>query len=103
MGRLRRLGILCILAGVCLGLAAGAAAGDLRQVTGKVKDVDLAEQSIVVGSGETDLLIYLDKETSVLVGGKAGGLEDVGVGSVVIVEFYRTGEDMIASEIRTGP
>lgn len=101
MRKLVLVSVVSILTLICLSSVLVAADGT-RQVSGKVKEVDLQERSIVVGSGEADLLIYLDDATSVLVDGNKGNLSDVKVGTVIVVDCVLTGEDIIATTIRTG-
>ncbi len=69
------------------------------KITGKVKDVDLDEQSLVVGASGKDCVIYVEKATQMKQGSDNKSLADIKVGTVVEIKYKKTGDDLIAQSI----
>ncbi len=91
----------CILAAfIILGVCSAYAADKL---TGKVKDVDLDEQSVVVGGPGGDIVVYVESSSKIMKGGKAMSLKDVKVGSVVDLTFVKSGSDNVVQSIVLSP
>ncbi len=74
-------------------------AGDVLSATGKVKDVDLDEKSIVLGTKDGDKIFYLDSSTQIKRGKKNKQLKDVSIGMVLEVKYRKTGDDNIVQAI----
>jgi hypothetical protein len=72
-------------------------------VTGKVKDVDLREQSVIVGGPGGDMAVYVDDRTRISKGGAARSLGRIKVGSIVRIEYRSMGADLIANTISLSP
>lgn len=70
-------------------------AGDVLSATGKVKDVDLNEKSIVLGMEDGDKIFYLDSSSKIKMGKKNKQLKDVGIGMVLEVKYRKSGDDNI--------
>ncbi len=91
----------CILAAfIILGVCSAYAADKL---TGKVKDVDLDEQSVVVGGPGGDIVVYMEGSSKILKGGQAKTLKDIKVGSVIEVNFVKSGADKVVQRIVISP
>ncbi len=94
----------CILSAfIILGLCSVQAADSAQKLTGKVKDVDLDEQSVVVGGPSGDIVVYMESKSRIVMGGKAKSLKDVKVGSVVEVSYIESGADNVVQAIRLSP
>ncbi len=76
-----------------------AAENSSEKITGKVKDVDLDEQSVIVGASGKDSVIYVEKSTQIKQGTENKSLADIKVGIVVEINFKKTGDDLIAQSI----
>ncbi len=74
-------------------------AGDVLSATGKVKDVDLDEKSIVLGTKDGDKIFYLDSSTQIKRGKKNKQLKDVSIGMVLEVKYRKSGDDNIVQAI----
>ena len=72
-------------------------------VTGKVKDVDLREQSVIVGGPGGDMAIYVDKNTRIRQGGAVRSLSHIKVGSIVRIEYRSMADDLVANTISLAP
>ncbi len=94
----------CILSAfIILGLCSAPAADSAQTLTGKVKDVDLDEQSVVVGGPGGDIVVYMESNSKVMMGGQAKSLKDVKVGSVVEVAFVKSGTEKVVQSIILSP
>ncbi len=76
-----------------------ALAGNTLDVTGKVKDVDLDEKSIVVGTEDGDKVFYIEKNSQIKQGGKNKKLKDISIGMVVEIKYQKSGDDNIVEVI----
>ena len=74
-------------------------AGDVLNATGKVKDVDLDEKSIVLGMEDGDQVFYLDSNSQVKMGQKNKQLKDVSIGMVLEVKYVKSGDDNMVKMI----
>ena len=74
-------------------------AGDVLSATGKVKDVDLNEKSIVLGMEDGDKIFYLDSSSKIKMGKKNKQLKDVSIGMVLEVKYRKSGDDNIVQMI----
>lgn len=74
-------------------------AGGVLNATGKVKDVDLDEQSIVLGVEGGDKIFYLDSTSQIKMGKKNKRLKDVSIGMVLEVKYLKSGDDNIVQMI----
>jgi hypothetical protein len=74
-------------------------AGDVLSATGKVKDVDLNEKSIVLGMEDGDKIFYLDSSSKIKMGKKKKQLKDVSIGMVLEVKYRKSGDDNIVQMI----
>ena len=72
-------------------------------VTGKVKDVDLREQSIIVGGAGGDMAIYVDKNTRIQQGGASRSLSHIKIGSIVRINYRTMADDLLAITISLSP
>ncbi len=88
---------------ILLGLVAAHAADSAQKITGKVKDVDLDEQSVVVGGPGGDIVVYMESGSKITMGGQAKTLKDVKVGGVVEVDYVQSGSDKVIRAIRLTP
>ncbi len=103
---MKRKGLLltCILSAfIILGLCSPLAADAAGKLTGKVKDVDLDEQSVVVGGPGGDIVVYLESKSKIMMGAQAKSLKDVKVGSVVEVNYIQSGADNVVQTILLSP
>ena len=91
--------LLIVFAAVCLVVAPAAAEQGAASFTGKVKDVDLQERSVVAGSPDGDVVVYIEKESRITSGGEAKPLADITVGMVVKVVYTVAGEDKIVESV----
>ena len=74
-------------------------AGDVLNATGKVKDVDLDEKSIVLGMEDGDKIFYLDSGFQIKMGKKNKQLKDISIGMVLEVKYQKSGDDNIVQMI----
>jgi len=74
-------------------------AGDVLSATGKVKDVDLNEKSIVLGMEDGDKIFYFDSSSQIKMGKKNKQLKDVSIGMVLEVKYQKSGDDNIVQMI----
>ena len=74
-------------------------AGDVLSATGKVKDVDLDEKSIVLGMEDGDKIFYLDSGSQIKMCKKNKQLKDVSIGMVLEVKYQKSGDDNIVQMI----
>ncbi len=65
----------------------------MENITGKVKDVDLAEKSIVVGGQTGDMVLYIESDSAITKGSEAKSLKDVKLGSVIRVTYVQAGDE----------
>ncbi len=101
MKKKKRLFLTCILTMfIILGLCSAQAAVKL---TGKVKDVDVDEQSLVVGDSNGDIIVYLESSSKIKMGSQAKSLKDIKVGSVIEVSYIKTGEEKVVQTILLSP
>lgn len=68
-------------------------AGGTETVTGKVKDVDMDEKSLVLGTTAGDKVFYLEKNSQIKQGSQNKSLGDISIGMVLEVTFQTSGED----------
>lgn len=91
----------CIITmSIILGLCSAQAA---VKMTGKVKDVDINEQSLVVGDSGGDIVVYLESGSQIKMGDQTKSLKDIKVGSIIEVNYVKTGDDNIIETILLGP
>ena len=74
-------------------------AGDVLNATGKVKDVDLDEKSIVLGMEDGDQVFYLDSNSQIKMGNKNKQLKDISIGMVLEVTYIKSGDDNMVKMI----
>ena len=74
-------------------------AGDVLTATGKVKDVDLDEKSIVLGMEDGDQVFYLDSNSQIKMGNKNKQLKDISIGMVLEVTYIKSGDDNMVKMI----
>ena len=86
--------VFCVVA-----VPAAVAAEGTASITGKVKDVDLQEKSVVVGSPGGDMVVYIEDGTKITSAGETKSLADISVGMVVKVAYAMAGEDRIAGSV----
>jgi hypothetical protein len=86
-----------------LGLAALPVEAGGGTVTGKVKDVDLRERSLIVGGPGGDMAVYVDKNTGIHQGGAAVSLNQISVGAIVRIEYRSMANDLVAITISLAP
>lgn len=91
--------LLAVIAAVCLAAMPAGAEQGAAVITGKVKDVDLQEKSLVAGSPDGDVVIYIEKDSKITADGRAISLADIKVGMVVKVVYSMAGEDKIAESV----
>ncbi len=85
---------------ITLGLCSAQAAVKL---TGKVKDVDVDEQSLVVGDSSGDIVVYLESGSKIKRGSQTKSLKDIKVGSIIEVSYIKTGEENVVQTILLSP
>lgn len=91
--------LLISITAVCLAVMPSAAEQGAASFTGKVKDVDLQEKSVVAGSPDGDVVVYIEKGSQITSDGQAKSLADIKVGMVVKVVYTTAGEDKIAESV----
>lgn len=96
---LNKLITLSIIIMATLLIAGPILAGDTLDATGKVKDVDLEENSIVVGTPDGDQVFYIEKDSQINQGGKSKTLNDISVGTVVEIKYKKSGDENIVEVI----
>ncbi len=69
------------------------------KITGKVKDVDLDEQSLIVGDSGKDAVVYIESDTQIQKGAEKKVLGDITVGTIVEINYIKAEDDMIAKSI----
>ncbi len=74
-------------------------AGDVLTATGKVKDVDLDEKSIVLGMEDGDQVFYLESNSQIKMGNKNKQLKDVSIGMVLEITYIKSGDDNMVKMI----
>lgn len=74
-------------------------AGDVLNTTGKVKDVDLDEKSIVLGMEGGDQVFYLDSNSQIKMGNKNKQLKDISIGMVLEITYIKSGDDNMVKMI----
>ena len=79
------------------------AGGDAAAMTGKVKDVDLKEKSVVVGGAQGDVVVYVEDGTRINEGGAARSLRHVRVGSIVRLTYTTVAGEKVAQTISITP
>ncbi len=95
--------ISCILALISFSSNIPAAEETVHRINCKVKDVDLNENSLVVGGPGGDMVVYLEKHSTVTLGKIEGRLQDIKVGAIVEIRYkIKDGENM-AKTILAGP
>jgi len=74
-------------------------AKDTLSITGKVKDVDLDDKSIVLGTETGDQVFYIEETTQILSGKTAKELKDITIGMVIEILYNTSGDDNIVFKI----
>ena len=92
---LKRLSTISIFIIAVFLIAGPAFTAETLDVTGKVKDVDMDEKSIVVGTPDGDKVFYIEKDSQIKQGGNAKTLKDVSIGMVVEIKYQISGDDNI--------
>ncbi len=96
--------LICIVSAfIFLGLVSAHAADSAQKLTGKVKDVDLNERSVVVGGPSGDIVVYMESGSKITMGAQAKSLKDVKVGSVIEVNYIQSGSDNVVRTILLTP
>jgi hypothetical protein len=75
-------------------------AGETSQkITGKIKDVDLDEKSVVVGTPDGDKVFYIETGSQIKKGTEAITIKELKIGIVIEMTFKKSGDDNIAELI----
>ncbi len=93
--------VACIAMCFCLlSVSSVVMAEDLpEKMTGKVKDIDLEEHSVIVGSSEKDAVVYIESNTLIQQGNEKKALGDVKVGTIVEIQYITVEDDLIAQSV----
>ena len=102
MGRILTLLVVCIIVGVGFTPMQSTWADTVKQISGKVKNVDTDERSLVVGAPHKDILIFIDDNSRLLKGGQPIELNLITVGSIVEVQYSEAGGDMFVKTLSLG-
>ncbi len=70
-----------------------------EKITGKVKDVDMDEQSVIVGDSGKDVVVYIEGSTHIQQGADKKTLGDIKVGAIIEIKYIKVEEDLIAKAI----
>jgi hypothetical protein len=91
---------LCIIALGFISIPIDLQAGDTTQkITGKIKDVDLEEKSVVVGTPDGDMVFYIETGSQIKKGTETITIKDLKIGIVIEMTFKTSGDDHIAELI----
>ena len=96
---LKKLSTISIFIMVVFLIAGSTFAGETLDTTGKVKDVDLDEKSIVVGTQDGDKVFYIENNSQIKQGGQTKTLKDISIGMVVEIKYQQSGDDNIVEVI----
>ncbi len=69
------------------------------KITGKVKDVDMDEHSVIVGDSGKDVVVYIEKNTQIQQGTNKKALGDIKVGAIIEIKYIKVEDDLIAQSI----
>ena len=74
-----------------------------NMLSGKIKDVDIQEQSLVIGLKEQDKVVYLDSQTKIVKNGQSASLANLKVGMLVSINTITKDGETLAKNITISP
>lgn len=78
-------------------------AGDVINASGKVKDVDLEDKSLVIGMESSDQVFYIEDSSKIHMNSQKMELKDVQIGMVVEIQYIKSNDDNIVHSVMIVP